>query len=255
MSKLAIVTGVGRSEGIGAAVCRELAQEGIHLLFTYWGSYDHEVYGQSEEAWSTRFQTELCSYGVVSKGIEVDLSHPDAYASILTEATEMGEPTILINNATVSIETNYESLTAAMLDRHYEVNMRSTFLLSCEFAKFLKEKELRDGRIINFTSGQDQGPMPNHLAYAATKGAVSAFTSSLSIEVAHFGCTVNAINPGPTDTGWMTEEMKEHLQLKFAMGRVGEPADAARLVGFLVRPESSWITGQVLHSEGGYQRS
>lgn len=141
------------------------------------------------------------------------------------------------------------------LDAHYAVNMRATFLLSVNFARLLKEANQAHGRIINLTSGQALGPMTEELAYAATKGAINAFTLTLSAELAPFGITVNAVNPGPTDTGWMNEEIKNHLIPKFLSGRVGQPADAARLIAFLASEEAEWITGQVINSEGAFLRS
>ena len=79
--------------------------------------------------------------------------------------------------------------------------------------------------------------MPGELAYVATKGAVEAFTRTLAAEVGHKGITVNAINPGPTDTGWMTEELKREIAPMFSSGRIGQPEDAARLVAFLACDE------------------
>ena len=94
--------------------------------------------------------------------------------------------------------------------------------------------------------------MPGELAYAATKGAVEAFTVTLAAEVAPLGLTVNAINPGPTDTGWMSEELRAALLARLPFGRIGRPEDAARLVAFLASEDAAWITGQVIHSEGGF---
>ncbi len=96
--------------------------------------------------------------------------------------------------------------------------------------------------------------MPGELAYAATKGAISAFTKSLSRELASLRITVNAINPGPTDSTWMNDEIREYLLPQFPMGRIGAPEDAARLVAFLASEEAEWITGQIIHSEGGFIR-
>jgi 3-oxoacyl-[acyl-carrier protein] reductase len=109
------------------------------------------------------------------------------------------------------------------------------------------------GRIVNLTSGQSLGPMPGELAYAATKSAIEAFTRTLAAEVGHKGMTVNAVNPGPTDTGWMTEELRQELSAKFSTRRVGEPEGAAR--GVPASDQAAWITGQVIHSEGGFLRS
>jgi 3-oxoacyl-[acyl-carrier protein] reductase len=97
--------------------------------------------------------------------------------------------------------------------------------------------------------------MPDEIAYAATKGAMEAFVKTFAFEVAAKRITVNAVNPGPTDTGWMDEEIKQQLLCKFPFGRIGTPNDAARIIRFLASDEAEWITGQVIHSEGGFIRS
>jgi 3-oxoacyl-[acyl-carrier protein] reductase len=94
--------------------------------------------------------------------------------------------------------------------------------------------------------------MPEELAYAATKGAVEAFTVSLAAGVAAKGITVNAVDPGPTDTGWMTPDLQAFLLPRFPRGRIGTPDDAARLIAFLASEAAEWITGQVVHSNGGF---
>ena len=168
-------------------------------------------------------------------------------------AERLGPPSILVNNAAHSARDGYEALDDATLDAHYAVNLRATALLSAVFARRFDGET--GGRIVNLTSGQSLGPMPGELAYAATKGASEAFTRTLAAEVGHKGITVNAVNPGPTDTGWITEEIRQELSAKFPAGRVGEPEDAARVVAFLASDEADWITGQVIHSEGGFLRS
>lgn len=184
------------------------------------------------------------------------MADPSAPFHLLDVVTaELGIPAILVNNAAHSSSDGYMDLDAKTLDDHYAVNMRATFLLSVEFARRFRQSQHAMGRIINLTSGQALGPMPGELAYAATKGAISAFTLSLSAELAPLGITVNAVNPGPTDTGWMNEEIKQAILPKFPLGRIGIPGDAARLVAFLASEEAEWITGQILNSEGGFLRS
>jgi NAD(P)-dependent dehydrogenase (short-subunit alcohol dehydrogenase family) len=78
-------------------------------------------------------------------------------------------------------------------------------------------------------------------------------TISLSAELASYGITVNAIDPGATDSGWMTEEIRQELLPRFPMGRIGQPEDAARLIAFLASDEAAWITGQVIHATGGFR--
>jgi 3-oxoacyl-[acyl-carrier protein] reductase len=184
--------------------------------------------------------------------MELDLSIPESPERLLDAATErLGPVSILVNNAAHSERDGYENLDAATLDAHYAVNLRATALLSVHFARRFDGEH---GRIVNLTSGQSLGPMPGELAYAATKGAIEAFTRTLAAEVGHKGITANAVNPGPTNTGWMTGELRRNLAAKFPAGRVGEPEDAARLVAFLASEEAGWVTGQVIHSEGGFLR-
>ncbi|ALC82891.1 MULTISPECIES: SDR family oxidoreductase [Bacillus] len=244
---IAVVTGVSHPKGIGAAICRKLASVGTDIFFTHWSS---------EVEWSQSFLKEIKELGVRCEGLEIDLSDVEASVKLLDTVTaELDFPSILVNNAAHSVRDGYEHLDAKTLDEHYSVNMRAAFLLSVEFARRFKKLNRSSGRIINMTSGQDIGPMREELAYAATKGAISAFTRSLSAELAPLGITVNAVNPGPTDSGWMTEEIKQVLSPNFLLGRVGKPDDAARLVAFLASEEAGWITGQVIHSEGGFLRS
>ncbi|SDC43200.1 3-oxoacyl-[acyl-carrier protein] reductase [Terribacillus halophilus] len=247
MAKIAIVTGVSYPRSIGTAVCRRLAEQGLDIFFTYW---------QAGETWPDQFKEEIAEKGVRCVGMEADLEESDASDAILQEVQlQLGVPAILINCAAFSENGDYEKFDAFQLDRHYAVNMRSVFLLCTGFAKLFKElKPDSWGSIVNLTSGQSQGPMPDELAYIATKGAITAFTQSLAVDLASIGINVNAVNPGPTDSTWMTDEIRQHLLPKFPMGRIGEPDDAARLICFLVGEDGYWVTGQELHSEGGFIR-
>ncbi|PMC37854.1 oxidoreductase [Bacillus sp. UMB0899] len=244
--KIALITGASNQGDIGTAICRKLASQNIDIFFTHWNS---------DAIWIERFKQELFQKGVSCEAMEIDLSDADAAYTIVEEVSDrLGSPSILINNAAHSISNDYLSLDAKSLDDHYTVNMRSTFLLCVEFARRFKVSNLESGRIINMTSGQDLGPMPGELAYAATKGAISAFTRSLSQELAPIGITVNAVNPGPTDSTWMNDEIRAFLLPKFPMGRIGTPDDVAKIISFLASDEADWITGQVIHSEGGFIR-
>ncbi len=205
-----------------------------------------------DEDGPARLKRELQELGVRCADLEVDLSTVEAPKRILDEVEmKLGLPSILVNNAAYSTRDGFEVLDAATLDAHYAVNIRGAFLLTVEFARRLSGKS--GGRIINLTSGQSVTPMPGELAYVATKGAIEAFTVSLSAELAPYGITVNAVDPGATDSGWMTEEIKQELLPRFPMGHIGQPEDAARLIAFLASDEAAWITGQIIHSRGGFQ--
>ena len=162
----------------------------------------------------------------------------------------MGTPAILVNNAAHWEASNYRTINASILDAHIDVNVRATILLSAEFVR--RREGLGFGRVISLVSGNDHGGEVDNLAYGASKGAVSAMTRYLALEAAPLGITVNALDPGPTDTGWMDTVLQREILAASPMGRIGQPEDAARLVGFLASEESGWVTGQVIRSDGGF---
>lgn len=249
--RVGVVTGASRRQGIGAAICRELAARGADVLFTHWRAYDRDAGSGEDPDGPGALLAELRSLGARAEAFEADLSRPESAGRVLEATVErLGAPSILVNNAAYSTRDGFERLDAATLDAHYAVNVRATALLSVLFAR--RHKGGSGGRIVNITSGQDNGPMPGELAYVASKGAISAFTCTLAAEVGGRGITVNAVNPGPTDTGWMTEELQRELLPRFPLGRLGSPEDAARVVAWLASDEAAWVTGQILDSTGGF---
>lgn len=249
--RIAIVTGASRRIGIGSAICQALAEEGADIFFIHWQKHDRLMESEDRD-WPEQLIGQLEGEGVRAASMEVDLALSDSPKLIMDEVERvLGAPSILVNNAAYSTRDGYQNLDAANLDAHYAVNMRATFLLSAEFARRFKFSS--GGRIINMTSGQDKGAMTGEIAYATTKGAISVFTRTLAAEIASLGITVNAVDPGPTDSGWMNDEIKQYLLPMFPMKRIGEPRDAARLVKFLAIDDAEWITGQIIHSDGGFR--
>lgn len=251
--RIAVVTGASRLRGIGAAVCRALAARNIDIFLTYWGKHDQELYGH-EEGGPDALREEIRASGVRCESMEADLSKPESAVQIIDEVeARLGNPAILVNNAAYDpLDIAFDHLDAGILDAYYAVNMRGTILLSVEFARRFSQPA--GGRIINLTSGQGVAAMPGKIPYIATKGAIEAFTVTLAAEVASRGITVNAVDPGPTDTGWISAkpELKKTLLKAAPFGRLGQPEDAARLVAFLASDAGQWITGQIIHSRGGF---
>ncbi|MFC3882160.1 SDR family oxidoreductase [Bacillus songklensis] len=251
--KTAIVTGVLRLQGIGAAICKELAKQGADIFFTYWSDYHQGTNIEAKKEEPHTLKNHIGQFGVRCDHMELDLSDPQAASALLSTVKErLGNPHILINNACYSRDDSFEDITAESLDAHYFINLRATTLLSSRFAKQFQEQI--GGRIINLTSGQSLGPMTGEISYAITKGAIETLTYTLSAAVAHKGITVNAVNPGPTDSGWINDQLKKELLPRFPFGRIGQPEDTARLIAFLASDEAEWITGQIIHSEGGFRR-
>jgi 3-oxoacyl-[acyl-carrier protein] reductase len=232
---IALVTGADNPRGIGRAVCHALAARGA-------------IVACSVRPGSTASEAELAA-----TPIEADLSDPDAPDALIGAVEAfIGRPSILVNNAAHSTTDGFRELDSATLDLHWAVNVRAPALLSCELAR--RHEPGAPGRIVNLISGQFLGPMPGELAYTASKGALQALTVQLAAELAHLGITVNAVGPGPNDTGWMDDALREQLLPRFPMGRVGKPEDAAELIAFLCSREAAWVTGQVIHAEGGFIR-
>jgi 3-oxoacyl-[acyl-carrier protein] reductase len=179
--------------------------------------------------------------------ITADLADPGAPARVVDDATAAAGPlTALVTCHTVSEQGGLLETDAAQVDRHLAVNVRATLLAMQAFAGALRGPS---GRIVNFTSGL---PLTGEIAYAASKGAVAWLTVSAAVELGPRGVTANAVDPGPTETGWMSAELRDAVARATPLGRPGWPEDAAALVAFLVSPAAGWITAQVLRSDGGY---
>jgi 3-oxoacyl-[acyl-carrier protein] reductase len=250
--KIALVTGVSRVNGIGRAICLELARRGVDIFFTYWRPYDREMpWGVADDE-PAQIQQEIQALGVRCEKLELDLMAKDAPVLLIENVMKtLGNPSILVNNATYSTATSLESIGPEELDKHYFVNLRAVILLT---AAFVKQFTGKHGRIINLSSGQSLSAMSGEIAYAVTKGAIETFTKTMQHELAFKKITINAVNPGLTDSGWLDDKQKELFLSRFPQGRLGLPEDAARLIGFLASEEAEWITGQVIHSEGAFMR-
>ncbi|MCK2238727.1 MULTISPECIES: SDR family oxidoreductase [unclassified Crossiella] len=251
--RVALVTGVSRVAGIGYATARRLHAYGADLLLHHHSPHD------ADQPWGAQPLAEVLD-GVRAAGqgrveeISGDLVVPDAPARIVDAAIErFGRLDILVcNHARSGGDGTLREMTAAKLDEHYAVNTRSTLLLTQRFAHHFQAGH--GGRVVFLTSGQQLGPMRGEVAYAAAKGALAAITATVSDELAEAGITVNAVNPGPVDTGWATPDLAEFVAKSSPAGRWGHPDDPARLIAWLATDEAEWITGQVLNSEGGFRR-
>lgn len=248
--KVGLITGVGRRNGIGAAVALALAGQGATIITTFYRPFDRrQPWGGTPDE-PDAVLADIRARGVRAAGIELDLADASAAPRLFDFAEANGGPVdILINNAAYSSRADMYATTADVLDAHYAVNARGTALLCREF--LLRHDGRPGGRIINLTSGQGFAPMPDEIAYAMTKGAIEALTLSLSPTAARKGITVNAVDPGATDTGWIDDQLRAQLVANAPFGRVGLPNDAAATILFLASAQAAWITGQVIHARGG----
>lgn len=253
MRRAALVTGFGRAEGIAAATALRLAPT-HDLILTGLPSYDAPHESDEDRARAEELRGELGRAGGRVSYLAADLAEASAPERLLAAAAgELGGLDTLIAAHAHAVPSAIDSVEAESIDRHLAVNVRATLLLVKAFAASHRP-ERGQGRIVLFNSGQGLGAMPAELPYVASKGALEALVISLADALAPAGIAVNAVNPGPTDTGLLSGEAYESIRARFPAGRWGTPDDAARLVAWLVSDEAGWITGQAINSEGGFRR-
>ncbi|HEY6727127.1 MAG TPA: SDR family oxidoreductase [Polyangiaceae bacterium] len=242
--KVAVITGVGRRAGIGAAIALELGRAGARLLLLYHRAYDAAQSWGSDSSMPASLLERLAPVTDVHAA-DVDLAEPASAQAVFDEvARRFGVAHVLVNNACHWESGDVTATDAAQLDRHYAINTRAAVLLCREFTRQLPSDA--NGRIVNVTSGQGCAPMPGEVAYAVTKAGLDALTLTLALELAHRGITVNAVDPGPTDTGWMTESSRAALLARSPCQRLATPRDTARLIRLLASDRASNVTGQIL---------
>ncbi|POG45852.1 short-chain dehydrogenase [Streptomyces sp. ZL-24] len=246
---VALITGVGRSIGIGAGIARQLAASGWDVAFTYWTPYDRRMEWGAEDGAAASIAEELAGAGARTAAIEADLTDPDTPARVFDEAEQrLGPVTALVLSHAESVDSGLLDTTVEAFDRHFAVNARASWLLIREYGlRFRGEPDAAAGRVVALTSDHTVGNLP----YGASKGALDRITLAAAHELAHLGVTANVVNPGPVDTGWMNDELRRALAQGTPLGRLGTPQDTAHLVDFLCSPQGQWVNGQLLKSNGG----
>lgn len=230
-----LITGVSRRRGIAAAAAERLRSDGLSVVTAGWSGYDAEQHPGIDEQTQTDFQC--------------DLGDPCEPMRLVEAAEEQAGPlSALVIAHTYDPGGGLFEMTPQLIDRHMAINVRGSLLLIRAFAEHIGQS--RSGRVVIFTSGP---PQTGAIAYAASKGALEWVTYSAATELGPRGITVNAINPGPNQTGWMTPTIEQEAARRAPLGRAGRPEDAAALVSFLLSEDAAFINGQVITSDGGHR--
>ena len=242
MRQVALVTGASR--GIGRAVAMELGRAGYAVCVNYLNSED--AARQAAEA--------LRAGGSDAVAIRADVADGTAVAEMVRRTEkELGPVTLLVNNAGVAGQAQFQDITDEMWDRYLAVNLggaRNT--IRAVLPHMLSEKR---GAIVNISSIWGLRGASCEVAYACTKAAIIALTRSLAMELAPSGIRVNCVAPGVIDTDMVQvlgQETLRDLAEQTPLGRLGRPEDIAHAVAFLASDKASFITGQVLGADGGF---
>lgn len=240
--KAAIITGASR--GIGAAIARRLARDGMQVVINYASSAQ-----QAEELVAA-----IKADGGAAIAVKADVARA-AEVKALFDAAEaaFGSVDVLVNNAGIlpsSLPTLAET-DDATFDSLFAINVKGSFNAMREAAVRLRQ----GGAVINFSTSVIGLALPGYAIYAATKSAVETMTNIFAKELRGKDITVNAIAPGPTATSLFldgkTEETIARLARMAPLERLGTPDDIAAAVSFLAGPDARWINGQTLRANGG----
>lgn len=248
--KTAVVTGA--VQGIGFGIARMLAMAGARLVVA-------DLRGDAAEAAAAT----LRDGGAEAVGVAVDVSEEESVTGLFSSAlAAFGGVDILVNNAGIYPKTPFLELTAAQWDRIHAVNLRGTFLCMREAIRHMKAAG-RGGAIVNISSVNSLQPVIHDNAqYGSSKAGVNMLTRTTALEFAADGIRVNAVLPGGVATEGAAQSVADRAPTgpltqpgRMPLGRIGEPADIAAAVLFLSAPASSYVTGQLLAVDGGFQVS
>lgn len=238
--RAAIVT--GGSRGIGAAIARRLAQDGVAVAVNY----------ASGRTAAEAVVADIEATGGRAIAVQADLADPTTPVRLFDAAERaFGGVDILVNNAAVMELGPLAEMTDDAFARQMSVNVESVFRSLREAARRLRD----GGRIVSFSSSVVGLYQPGYSVYAATKAAVEAMTHILAKEIGSRGITVNAVAPGPVETRLFLDGKSEQQVRTIAamnpFGRLGRPDDIAGVVAFLTGRDSGWINGQIIRANGG----
>jgi 3-oxoacyl-[acyl-carrier protein] reductase len=253
--KRILVTGVSRSQGIGAQITRLLSENGAQVVVHGYAAYDAAMgYTDAFSQFAEELLGELREKGRDVTAIPPsDLSVPGEGEAVIQRALEKAGPLDgLVLNHAYSTSLPLGQWTEEDIGKHLTVNVLASMMMIQAFSRQLPAG--KRGAVTLFTSGQYLGPMTKEIPYAVSKEAIIGLCKQAAVALAPQNIQVNCINPGPTDTGYLFGEDYEAVARMFPGGRWGMPEDAARLVHFLQSDYSAWITGEVIASEGGFRR-
>ena len=260
--KVVIITGANNPQGIGATTAFAFAREGAKVALVYKkvlrpfdknktdkNGIDRYYKANSENA--DIVETELKKMNADYMILESDISDENAVKEIYSSViARFGKVNILVNNAATDDENGFdtiEKITQKVIDDTFAVNVRGSLLMTREFVNHRNDY----GRIINISTDAAQ-VFAGQITYGASKATLEALTRSIALEVGKYGITVNCVAPGPTQTGWIDENLEKAVLPLIPMGKLIQPQDIAETILFLASTQAKMLTGQVIKVSGGH---
>jgi len=260
--KVALITGANNPHGIGATTAFAFAREGAKVVLVYkkvnrpfdknkTDKNGPDRYYAANAGNADTVESKLKELNADYLILESDISSETAVKEIYRAALEkFGRVDILVNNAAVDDENGLdtiEKITQQVIDDTFAVNVRGSILMSREFVNCRGDY----GRIINISTDAAQ-IFAGQITYGASKATLEALTRSVALEVGKYGITVNCVAPGPTQTGWINDDLEKAVLPLIPMGKLIEPQDIAETILFLASRQAKMLTGQVIKVSGGH---